>query len=480
MKHLPVVIVLGLLAAACAAGPSEAERVAARQAFERSLGPPGTGVSAEAPPESTTVPPTSTAAAPEPVDVDADALVSAIADDGLRFQMSVTIDQADAAASQCGDAAAWTTAIDAAAVAAATTARTVRDAGADLVGTPEAEQLGRVIGDRLVGQIGCTTGADSADDLDAMLGAAGRASAANDDLFVALTGNPPSTGSEFWFHADQINLTAELARVVEEEGPIDVYLAGPSTGKAAFDPVAITEATGRSTMGVSVAGMTPPVLAPWLLEMMGAGGTPTTVVIAITTWQDLFENDKAPCNDAFTDTADDAGRRRAEAFATIPALSGFSGGVRLVGGPAFTYDNELLAASDGAAPGRRGLSDNSDFFDAERAEEQRARYGGRLSPDPGCPRFAASIEALSAELAAQGIEVVLVGMPNHPEMVELVDGGATTFAAVAERYAQIADATGARWVDLTASLSADQFADLTHADQPGRQQITGTLIELLG
>ncbi|MDH4170358.1 MAG: hypothetical protein OEW42_12300 [Acidimicrobiia bacterium] len=477
---LTTALVLLVLTVGCASEPSDEERAAARRALLESAGivestaDEADGTVPDTTSGGVTSDPSRSPASPAPSD--RDAVIAAVPDEGLRFQATVALAAADRADAACGELSAWAAAMDEATGLVRTFTDSVVESGNDWVGSTGATDVAGAFRDQLILQADCRAGAEDGD-IDAALAAAGAASAANDELRVALTGDDVRTASEFWYHADQIGHAVELARLSRSGDPVDILIIGSSTGKRGFDPNTLTSELGRSTMNASVAGMVPSVFAPWLVEAVQLGGAPSTIIIALNPWQDLLPAGQPPCDATPEGIMADAQAMKARAFARIAALARQPAALRLTGGPAATYDGVAIDISELYQPGQRGWAETDDTVHGP-GGELAERYEAQLSGSEGCARYREVMAGVVAELT-QGTEVLLVSLPIHPAMTALIDGGAEAHRAVSDDYAAIADQTGAGWLDLTDLLSPEEFLDLTDANGSGQVKITEATVEAL-
>ena len=404
----------------------------------------------------------------------ADAL-AAVPDRALRADAERALEAAAESVRRCAEPVGWAAATDAASAAVDDLTEAARQFGPGWVDTSSARTVADEIRDLLILQRGCSRGFESVTEAEraAALAAAGRAGGANDDLHLTLTGADTRTGTEFWFHADQIGHTLELVRLVDEAGPVEVLIVGSSTSKRGFDPVRMTAELDRSTTNVAVAGLFPATMAPWVETALVLSAAPASVVIGVSSFQDFLG-----CSDDQVEAARRTGSLQEEAFAPLAGLAGLPGAARLVGGPARTYDSAALAEYQ-ASPGDRGLVPSPDVADQTAIARQLDLYRPQLQRGVYCDRNAEAIGDTARNLLARGIDVLVVSLPISPAMAELHDAGRAGHQTAIDSYRRAATDAGARWLDLTDLLDEGHFIDLTHATATGRDLITDATISAL-
>ncbi|MDH3704511.1 MAG: hypothetical protein OES57_00480 [Acidimicrobiia bacterium] len=482
-----MLIVLALLGAACASEPTAEEKAAARAAL---LGDGATGqrrdptpIDDETPPDDSalsesadgepTAPESVGETTPGPVDGERlDRALASVPDDGLRFQLAAALGLAKTASSRCSDIDAWVTATDEASTAANTAATTARAVGGEWLGTDQAAVVAASFRDALVLQVPCQVVVDTGD-VESAMAAAGRASAANDEVLLALTSRNPATGSEFWYHADQLGHTIEIDRLVRQEGPVEILVIGSSTAKRGFDPGVMTDELGRSTMNAAVAGLFPTTMDVWATDAIRLGGEPATVVIGLSTFQDFLE-----CTDDRRQKMVDAGTMQTFAFAALDILAGEEPARRLIGGTAATYRSTVLDEY-APAPGSRGQMVSPDVPNPESVAYYTQLYTPRMAGAEYCPQNAPAIEQLITSLVDGGRRVLTVSLPLSPAMAALHPDGRAAHDQSVETYREVTQAAGGEWLDLTDLLTDEEFLDLTHATSGGRAKITEATIEAL-
>ncbi|MGI9600386.1 MAG: hypothetical protein ACR2QE_00755 [Acidimicrobiales bacterium] len=492
-RLLAVGTVLVLLTAACASEPTAEERAAAREALLEStdgldpetgerIGPSTTVTDTTEQPSEGSTPTTTTpeectgpdcAAEPTAPAGDITAAINTAPTEDLRFLLAAAVQLSETAAAGCADLAGWTAAMDTASTNIELAAEAVLADGGDWLGTPDASMVAAAVRDQLILQRGCTDGAEAGDDAaaNAALAAAGRASGANDTLALALTGDNPATGSDFWYHADQIGHAIEMQRLAFAD-PIDIVIIGSSTARRGFDPEVMTDSLGQSTMNAAVAALFPKVMPAWVATANRLAGTPSAVVLGLSPWQDF-----TVCGTAQSDTMDAAVARQDQAFAPLPVIGTIPGAVTLIGGPAASYSSPALDLYDTA--GTRGWTNSSTSTNEATVSQQTALYGPQIGAGQYCPDNLAATESLISELLSADQEVLVVALPLHPDMAALHPDGRAGYDEAIAGYQAAAEGAGATWLDQTDALSADQFGDLTHANALGRTQVTAATIEAL-
>ena len=195
-------------------------------------------------------------------------------------------------------------------------------------------------------------------------------------------------------------------------GEVDVVFAGTSMAQQAFVPSVFTEATGQTAWNAGLAGGTPEVMSPWLLEEVVPRLQPSTVVWGLSSF------DLAPAyGPAQAEVYDEALETRDGWLAA--ADRAVSSGSVLVRNRAVLRSLDALA---GAAAHERGVAhaeaERITGSDGERTEqaadvgEQRGRIvAARLADFTPHQADLDLIATTVRSLEADGIDVILVQLP---------------------------------------------------------------------
>lgn len=485
-RLLAVVLVVGLVTAACASEPTDEERAAAREALAQSLGgsdggtdpPPTDPTPTDAAPATSAPldrPPPARGADFQPPTLTVEEALSN-APESVSTAISAAHAALDAVEEACGDPDAWSAAMSeaVAAVGDATRAAEATNIGA-WRGESGGDDTARHIRDRMIRQTGCTAGEPGEGSLE-MLVRAGEAASANDALIAQIgSQEDPALASEFWYHANHLGHWLEVQRLVAADDPPDILVAGSSTSQWGFDPVVISDRTGRSTMNISLPAATTPALAPWIDQVRTRTGA-STVVVGISVYEDFRAC--AP-TEATTERVAATFAAQREAFAPLAGLADVEPADRLTGGGTGYPSNAVLAAHVQGFEGTRGAVTGSDTAPEGLVEQQRQTHRSRFATVEQCTALRQNTISTLGTLRDDGVQVILVALPLADEYVEFHPEGRAGFDLITAEYAESADGLDITFLDLTDAVPAENFRDLTHVDKTGRDTVTNAVIEAL-
>ncbi|WP_420450898.1 hypothetical protein [Ilumatobacter sp.] len=347
----------------------------------------------------------------------------------------------------------------------------------DWRGGDDADRIGDALRDRLLLADGCASTPGDADEIDAVVAAAGRVAGANDDVAIALRATAPVVfGSDLWYNANALVHLIDLARV---ERRVDVLMMGPSTALRGFDPLAVTGSTGRETYNAGL-GALPLDLQGWWYEMLTGTGwdavDPSTVVLGFNTWIAF-----RACEDEQIAAVASAAELRARAYESV-GLGDVAPALRIIGGREPTYTGAVLDANrEVFGEGAAGRAVIAEEFDPETFDLQLEINTARQSfGAEACVGRSAAERALIDAIVADGREVLLVVLPTSDAMADLHPDGRRGHDAIVARYREIAAEVGGDLLDLSDATPEDLFVDLTHLDSAGRALISERVAGALG
>ena len=288
---------------------------------------------------------------------------------------------------------------------------------------------------------------------------------------------------------------AQLDRIEDDEGCVDVAFVGNSMTRDAVDPATFSEADPqeRSAYNAALDAATPALLERWALDEVVPRVDPGTVVVGVSSF-DL--NDNARIGETALDSYASATLSRDDLFGRLQAP--------LVERSAlFEYraelrDPKVLWESLGRL--RRGedeprlSADGIDGVigpDGEGLSRRQLRYVRAVSLQRFVQTellndFAVGGEqtdaarALLDGLRERGVEPVLVALPVTEDYVGLHPHGEADFARFLETAETLADETGATYVDAHDwAASDDLFADTHHLNGEGTTNFSLDLPRLL-
>ncbi len=262
-----------------------------------------------------------------------------------------------------------------------------------------------------------------------------------------------------WYDA-----TAQLkVEQMENLGEVDVVFAGTSMAQQAFVPAAFADEAGLTAWNAGLAGGTPEVMSPWLLEEVVPRLQPSTVVWGLSSF------DVAPAyGPAQAAVYDEALETRDGWLAEVDRA--VSAGSTLVRNRAVLRSLDALA---GAAAHERGVAhaeaERITGADGERTEqttgitEQRGQIvAARLAAFAPDPDDLALITQTVRSLEANGIEVILVQLPVPDRFRDAHPQGNADHALVGPALAELAAELDVRFLQMLDEAESDDFVDFTH------------------
>ncbi|MGI9602642.1 MAG: hypothetical protein ACR2QE_12205 [Acidimicrobiales bacterium] len=407
-------------------------------------------------------------------------LIDTVPDPGVHPLMAGAFAALNDATEACGNLPIWTEHMTVAVTRFENLVRRVQ-ASPELApwrGTADARALSDQIRDRLVLQDRCTSGAVSASDqqLRNATSITGRAVAVADWYQVRLYDVPTSVGAEMWYHADHLGHVIEIERVLRAAGALDIVVVGTGQMKSGVDPLLLSETTGSTVMNASMPLLYPTVMSPWLEQLRRRGRAPSRVVIGVGA-ADGFRG----CTENRITKMDRAVQLQNQAFATLPVLADIDRERVLVGPGQSTYEDSPVLRSHRATtvPESQGTGVTGSEPDPELGAADRTQYEGFLTDPVRCAQIITSLGDVVAELVGDGVEVLVVGMPIHPDVRSIPPGGSFFLDAVTAEQATLTEEAGGRFLDLSALLSAGEFVDLTDATVSGRERVTRAISDAL-
>ncbi len=380
-------------------------------------------------------------------------------------------------AAACGSAVDWTAAADD--LVAAVDAVLVGDDAAapldEIVGTTSAQEAMDGLYETVVFS-GCpltpepATPAQRAD----ALARAGLASAALDDLTAVVGGAPLKTSAPLWYVSDHLIQSIELADIAAGEASIDTLILGSSVALFGFDPAQLAEATGAPAWNAAIGGL-PPVGQPaWSRQIHETIGDVETVVLGLSTFE-VFRN----CREDIEDGFEEATTRRSAAFAEIGFLDEVTGTERLFGAIPASYDGTYI--EDGRArfrEGSRGRIQLSDERVVQPAGSVQAIQTDFREPQV-CELQLQAIAELVTTWADRDARVVVASLRSAEELIAMHPEGQVAHDVVSADLAELVEAAGGEFLDLTDAVEPSQLRDLTHVTATGRRLVTAALAEYL-
>lgn len=299
-----------------------------------------------------------------------------------------------------------------------------------------------------------------------------------------------------WADQAQAVKAAQMDRLADEEGCVDLVVAGDSMARDGFDPDAFTEADDgrRRAYNASLDAAGPGLLRPWLLDQVVPRLRPATVVLAVSSI-DLNRNGAATgaAVDAYTSSL--AGRT--DLLGRLDRWA--SDHVALVAHRRALRDPQVVldALTDEASPtttavdasgrpvlpgvlggagqglSRRDLRSSGAGPSAAFTRQLLADY--ELGAEP-----ATVIIELIEQLRAEDVSVALLVLPVTDGFAELHPNGRADLDAARQIVVEAAEATGAPLVDLLdAGWPDDAFADTHHLNGTGADRLSRSLPGLL-
>ncbi|MDH3705138.1 MAG: hypothetical protein OES57_03685 [Acidimicrobiia bacterium] len=409
-------------------------------------------------------------------------LIETIPDAGIHPLMTGAFAAVNRAADECQNLEAFTEHLDTAVTRFENLLPRVQSSPdlAEWRGSIDAKRLSDEIRDRLVRQVRCDGGAVNATDAQilAATSVTGRAVAVSDWYRLRLYEAPASIGAEMWYHADHLGHVVELERLRSDDQEIGVLVVGDSRVKRGVDALALSGSLGTTAMNIGMPLLYPTVMEPWLDQARRRARQPARVVIGVGA-TDAFR----ACTDARIARMEAAVALQEQAFATLPVLAELDREPVLVGaGPTSSYgDSPVLRAhrtttlAEGQGTGITGTAS-----EVVAVEVERGQYRSLLTDPVRCDPIIDTLGRVVETLVADGVDVLVVGMPIHPELRDMPPTGGELIDGVTVEQSRLAQEAGATFLDLSQLLSAEEFVDLTDPTEAGRARVTESIAAALG
>ncbi|MDH4168655.1 MAG: hypothetical protein OEW42_03615 [Acidimicrobiia bacterium] len=301
----------------------------------------------------------------------------------------------------------------------------------------------------------------------------GRVTAALDRYYGRMNSGRDSTASGIWGNRDRLFAASWIRDLLASGSTLDVLVVGSSVPKRAYDPAQLSAGLGRVAGNAGAGGSTPEMMAPWLDEIRSTV-QPSTIIWGIS-GSDLY----GYCMVEERLVAyEESARNRRQGFA--PLVNGPQPGWTHLLGPidATSYADTLIldTAFTDYEPGTRGRSVNLERPLRKTIDRLMGVHAAELAAADLCvARFAAFNDALTA-LVADGVEVIVVALPMLDELAAMHPDGVS---GPQEELAGVGGSlpVGVRFLDHSAPLDDELFADTFHVTEVGRALLTDRLIE---
>lgn len=302
----------------------------------------------------------------------------------------------------------------------------------------------------------------------------------NDRLYAALSGRNAIQASNVWYASAHLAHARGLSALGAQGQSPEAVVIGDSTAAFLAPPQALADQTGFTVANLGIDGSrlgTHIAVVDQFLEL--SPGT-QTVIWPLTTL--MFFRD---CPFEADGAVDNVATQQA-AFAPIPELAALAPIDRLVGGtdpngPIYggTTINEDATKRypEGWVFGTRQFINIE--VNPEGEQNQVNRWSSTFNDPQVCNAEFAALQAKATELRESGRRVVLVAGPLSNDLTILHPEGRPAHDAVVARMAQTASDAGVEFVNLSASISEDQFRDLTHVNTAGAAATVSLLAEAL-
>lgn len=250
---------------------------------------------------------------------------------------------------------------------------------------------------------------------------------------------------------------------MDSRGSVDVVFAGTSMAQQAFVPSVIAGATEQTAWNAGLAGGTPEVMSPWLLEEVVPRLRPTTVVWGLSSFDlapaygpaqaEVYDNALAT-RDGWLADVERAVATRSVLVRNRPVLRSLDA---LAGDAADDRGEAHDEAARLTGPDGERTDDTVDRSDQRRRIVQARLAGFEPNPDD-----IDLIARTAGELRRQGIDVVLVELPVPDRFREAHPRGDADHALVGPALASIAEELDLRFLRLTDASTSEEFIDFTH------------------
>ncbi len=245
----------------------------------------------------------------------------------------------------------------------------------------------------------------------------------------------------------------------------DVVFAGTSMAQQGFVPGVFDDVLGGTSWNAGLAGGTPDVMAPWLLDEVIPRLDPELVVWGLSSFdvapaygeqQAAVYSEALETRSGWLANADSIVSERSvlvrnrTVLRSLDALAGVAAEERSA---AHTLAQEITAPT-----GERVEQTVDVSQDRGRIVQARLQ---RFTPDPS---DVALIERTVLDLLDRGVEVVLVELPVPDRFRDAHPNGAADHALVGPALAGIAERSGVRFLRLLDGPTGPDFVDFTHLD----------------
>ena len=343
-----------------------------------------------------------------------------------------------------------------------------------------ARQLSSSVAGRVLLQSGCESGSGGgrAPATVDFLARTSALVATYEHLDAALAPADEIPASPLWMHPDQVFHLEGLRDDAEAGERPEVLFFGSTEARSGIDPTLFTELTGRSAANLGMERATPEVASLWIDETNDVV-RPDTLVWLMSP-SDLIATCGLEVRRPIYTASANVRAELFEALSWAPAASP----VDMILGPAgqevyaagLTY-NDAFSAFE---PGSRGTLLGNTGIDTAFLEDQLQSYGERVQAGLDCDeRFDFLVEEVR-RLADDGLRVVIVGAPAHPDLLAGHPAGPEGVLASFSRRTDDLVSAGADYIDLTESLSAEQFHRAVAFNDEGRQILTESIAARLG
>lgn len=280
----------------------------------------------------------------------------------------------------------------------------------------------------------------------------------------------------------------QIRELANEERKVEVLFAGSSMMAGGIDPVAFTEASGRSSYNAAFAGPSMRTVTPWVLDVVRPLLDPEVVVVGI---QSRELSDNGPKNEVMYEKFIESpgyqqtkGTVASQLEGDIEQLSYFLRYRRALREPSRLFETDEAAQKALAETELRQVIGPSGMRMEEPSEYKRPAKLIRglyektlIDFSVGGSEFEA-LEDLHAGLEAEGVELVLLNMPVTEDYWTAHGDPEGDRAAYHDLIAGFVADTGVTLIDAEAGFpSSEPFRDPVHLDIEGRQAMAEALAE---
>jgi len=299
----------------------------------------------------------------------------------------------------------------------------------------------------------------------------------NDRIYTALSGRNPIQASNLWYASGHLAHARGMHALTVAGTPPEAVLIGDSTTAFLAPPQPLADRAGFTVANLGIDGSRLGTHIAAIDQVLELSPETRTIIWPLTTLM-FFRS----CPTGADSIVDNIAAQQA-AFAAIPELAALPPIERLLGGtdpegPMYggttINDDATKRYPDGWVYGTRQIVDM--VSNPEGEQNQVNRWASTFNNPQVCDAEFAALEAKSRELRESGRRVVLVAGPLSNDLTGMHPDGRPAHDEVVARMAQVAAAADVEFIDLSATLSEDQFRDLTHVNLQGAD----TSVALLG